>query len=182
MFGFKLIHVGERGPRGCGYLVSIPPSHIFPVFQNYENMGYLMKIIFDRCCCSTDVISPVKYGCDLKNWTSTLTKIENFLNRRIDEWSIIVSENGLQPSSAKPFLEPVLTCCWLDLEEQTSGEKMTLHWRHNERDCVSNHQPRDCLLNRLFRRKTKKISKLRVTGLCEGNSPLTGEFPRTKGQ
>ena len=27
------------------------------------------------------------------------------------------------------------------------------------------------------RRKSKKISKLRVTGLCEGNSPVTGEFP-----
>ena len=42
---------------------------------------------------------------------------------------------------------------------------------------VSYHQPHDCLLNCLFRRKSKKTSKLRVTGLCEGNSPLTGEFP-----
>ena len=32
-------------------------------------------------------------------------------------------------------------------------------------------------LNCLFRHKSKKISKLRVTGLCEGNSPVTGEFP-----
>ena len=46
-----------------------------------------------------------------------------------------------------------------------------------ERDGVSNHQPHDCLLNGLFRRRSKKISKLRVTGLCEGNSPGTGEFP-----
>ena len=28
-----------------------------------------------------------------------------------------------------------------------------------------------CLLNRLFRRRSKKTSKLRVTGLCAGNSP-----------
>ena len=53
----------------------------------------------------------------------------------------------------------------------------TLRWRHNGRDSVSNHQPHDCLLNRLFRRRSKKISKLRVTGLCAGNSPCTGEFP-----
>ena len=52
-----------------------------------------------------------------------------------------------------------------------------LRWRHNEHDSVSNHQPRDCLLNRLFRRRSKKTSKLRVTGLCVGNSPGTGEFP-----
>ena len=52
-----------------------------------------------------------------------------------------------------------------------------LHWRHNRHDSVSNHQPYDYLLNRLFRRRSKKISKLRVTGLCAGNSPETGEFP-----
>ena len=54
---------------------------------------------------------------------------------------------------------------------------MALHWRHNERDGASNHQPHDCLLNRLFRCRSKKTSKLRVTGLCAGNSPVTGEFP-----
>ena len=55
--------------------------------------------------------------------------------------------------------------------------EISLHWRHNEGDGVSNHQPNDCLLNHLFRRRSKKTSKLRVTGLCEGNSPVTGEFP-----
>ena len=52
----------------------------------------------------------------------------------------------------------------------------TLQWRHNGRDNVSNYQPCDCLLNRLFRCRSKETSKLRVTGLCEGNSPRTGEF------
>ena len=52
--------------------------------------------------------------------------------------------------------------------------------RHNERDGVSNHQHQDCLLNRLFRRRSKKTSKLCVTGLCAGNSPVTGEFPAQK--
>ena len=43
-----------------------------------------------------------------------------------------------------------------------------LQWRHNGRHSVSNHQPHDSLLNRLFKRRLKKISKLRVTGLCGG--------------
>ena len=51
-----------------------------------------------------------------------------------------------------------------------------LQWRHNAHDDVSNHQTHHCLLNRLFRRKSKKTSKLRVTGLCAENSPVTGEF------
>ena len=54
---------------------------------------------------------------------------------------------------------------------------LTLQWRHNGSDGVSNHQPHDCFLMRLFRRSWKKTSKLHVTGLCEGNSLVTGEFP-----
>ena len=54
---------------------------------------------------------------------------------------------------------------------------VSLQWRHNGHDSVSNHQPHDCLLNHLFRRRSKKTSKLRVTGLCVGNSPGTSEFP-----
>ena len=56
----------------------------------------------------------------------------------------------------------------------------TLHWRHNERDGISNRQPHDCLLNCLFRRWSNKTSKLHVTDLCVGNSPVTGEFPTQK--
>ena len=48
---------------------------------------------------------------------------------------------------------------------------ISLNWRHNVHDGVSNHQPHGCLFNRLFRRRSKKISKLRVNGLCAGNSP-----------
>ena len=47
----------------------------------------------------------------------------------------------------------------------------SLRWRHNDQAGVSNHQPHGCLLNRLFRHRSKKTSKLRVTGLCAGNSP-----------
>ena len=48
---------------------------------------------------------------------------------------------------------------------------------HNERDGLSDHRYLGCLINRLFRRRSKKTSKLRVIGLCEGNSPVIGEFP-----
>ena len=54
---------------------------------------------------------------------------------------------------------------------------MALQWCHNGCDGISNHQPHDCLLNHLFRRRSKRTSKTRVTGLCVGNSPVTGEFP-----
>ena len=60
----------------------------------------------------------------------------------------------------------------------------SLRWRHNEHHCVSNHHHYHCLLNRLFGCRSKKISKLRVTGLCGGihrgpvNSPHKGPMTR----
>ena len=48
----------------------------------------------------------------------------------------------------------------------------TLLWRHNGHEGISNHQPHDCLLNRLFGRRSKNTSKLRVTDLCAGNRGL----------
>ena len=54
---------------------------------------------------------------------------------------------------------------------------MALRWRQNDHPGVSKYQPHDCLLNCWFGRTSEKTSKLRVTGLCAGNSPVTGEFP-----
>ena len=42
---------------------------------------------------------------------------------------------------------------------------------------VSNHRRVSCLRNRFSSADQKKISKLRVNGLYEGNSSVTGEFP-----
>ena len=53
----------------------------------------------------------------------------------------------------------------------------SLQWRRNGRDGVSNHKPHDCLRNRLFRCKSKKTSKLRITGIYAGNPTGTSEFP-----
>ena len=70
---------------------------------------------------------------------------------------------------------PVVWSWW---EEHFGEWQMTLQWCHDERDGVSNHRRLDCLLNRFFfRRKSMKISEFCVTSLCEGNSPVTGEFP-----
>ena len=67
----------------------------------------------------------------------------------------------------------------LDIKTRYNYEyatKYALQRRHNERDVVSNHQLLECLLDRLFRRRSKKTSKLRATWLCEGNTPVTDDI------
>ena len=74
-------------------------------------------------------------------------------------------------------MSQIFSPLWWLLYWSLNKQGYSLKWRHNEHDGVSNHQPHDCLLNRLFRCRSKKASKLHITGLCEGNSPVTGEFP-----
>ena len=86
----------------------------------------------------------------------------------------------ISPWSQKHLIFSSVALFWMIsvcFTNMLSGKTQTLRWRKNERDSVSNHQPHDCLLNRLLRRRSKKTSKLRVTGLCVGNSQGTGEFP-----
>ena len=58
-----------------------------------------------------------------------------------------------------------------------TNRAITLQWHHNGHGGISNHCRLDGLLKSLFRHRSKKTSKLRVTGLCEGNSPVSSEFP-----
>ena len=95
---------------------------------------------------------------------------------------------SLRPDQSGPrFEDNIFKCIWLNgnicirFHEDFSQECnwqwwSTLHGRHDGRDSVSNHQPHDCLHNRLFRRRSNNTSKLRVTGLGE----LTGDQLRGK--
>ena len=77
--------------------------------------------------------------------------------------------HGLSTGLA-PNLVPT-TIAWINVNT------FSLQWHHNERDGVSDHRCLDCLLGRLFRRRSKKTAKVRITGLCKGNPPVTGGFP-----
>ena len=102
-------------------------------------------------------------------------------NVHIDGWvqdccNSIANALKLQQSCTKPsIIYPIKYAHCLEVNYFLLI--MTLQWRHHGHDSISNHQPHDCFLNRLFRRRSKKTSKLRVTGLCAGNSAGTGEFP-----
>ena len=104
-------------------------------------------------------------------------------------WLTIVSDSGLSPvrlnhnTNAESLSTGPLGTNYSDNRNKHGYRYslhkncMSLHWRHNDQGGVSNHQPHGCLLNRLFRRRSKKTSKLRVTGHCAGNSPGPANSP-----
>ena len=105
----------------------------------------------------------------LRRWMRFL--IRSWVNNYIDvkEWDVITHP---YPNFNGCLVKPPLKSGheWLVISN-------ALQWRHTELDGVANHQPHDRLFNRLFGHRLKKTSKLCVTGLCVGNSPVTGEFP-----
>ena len=107
-----------------------------------------------------------------------LTDIPLLVNWRTRPPPLILGNHRILPVKSKG------QCMFFCISDRHKPENanviVTFLVRHFGRDWVSNHQPHDCLLNRSFRRRSKKTSKLRVTGLCAGNSSVTGEFPAPK--
>ena len=123
--------------------------------------GYMNPVVgqqsFPRCC----------WG------LSQTTERKIFMRFRGPFWNVIWSQTWFRIADSRR--NSIANRC--DFVAVTVPGFMHSKWCHDERDGVSNHWGLDCLLNRLFRRRSKKTSKLHVTGLCEGNSPVTGEFP-----
>ena len=74
-----------------------------------------------------------------RNWPSYVFEFEKSIELTSTHWAF-----PLQLRAQYPELQ-------LSLCDNTTS----LRWRHNGRDCVSNHQPYNCLLNRLFGCRSK---------------------------
>ena len=82
------------------------------------------------------------------------------------QWGCLYIEIEIMPSICLVVRSLHDNRIWYDLLPM-------LQWHHNEHYGISNHQPHNCLL----KCRSQKPSKLHVIGLCEGNSPVTSEFP-----
>ena len=91
-------------------------------------------------------------------WCGHYQKVYTFINMSqstytVNTWEILIEFSSIFVG----IIFPEISC--------------SLEWRHNPNG-VSNHRRLDCLLNRLFGRRSKKTSKLRVIGFYDGNSPV----------
>ena len=87
-------------------------------------------------------------------------------NHKVDTKQI----NSANPATPTPTPPP-----WLG-----SQTHYALHWLHNERDGVSNHWPHDCLLNSLFRRRSRKYQSSASLAFVRGihRSPVNSPHKR----
>ena len=145
------------------------------VFLKHQNPGLATKIIFLSCLvsklrqfniCSSIMLIHANYDnknaqqIELGSFLHLGTHITNFCHKTLEYSPLLGSLWGCTGWQAD-YIHVM----------RLQHFARPLQWRHNDHGGVSNHQPHDCLLNRVFRRRSKKTSKLRVTGLCAGNSP-----------
>ena len=183
-------------PQGRGYCYG-PGWLKMSAFQStrlvyYESDNLLWKIYIQSACyidfallknyTKVDTRVSMVVHCGLVMWYGNIDLFQHWIRKSLVAWwhQAINCTNVDLPSKVFCGIHPRVISrdmlmnlvCDMCLEIVL----LTLQWRHNGRDSVSNHQVHDCLLNRLFRRRSEKTSKLCVTGLCAGNSSVTGEF------
>ena len=153
------------------------PNPLKPAVKS-SNSNYLIRVL-PLCFSDIPYFFPVVF-ISVWNWSNTM-------NTWPALWLPMSWCFSARTSVAKVFMlwdcmvRKTWFVCWY-LRKVVCSRYSTdkpLQWRHNERDGVSNHRCLGYFLNRLFRRRSKKTSKFRVTGLCEGNSPVTSEFPES---
>ena len=131
---------------------------------------------FIYCVNGVDPLRPGKDNCNVEN--IILNCILLLISLHIHDYAFLRVSFTIKHHWVSLGLGTiVLTWTNEGLKYITSGGAEPLRWRHNGSESISNHQPHDCLLNCLFKRKSKKTSKLRATGLYAGKSLGTGEFP-----
>ena len=187
MLGLKLIHVSKRGHSTPAWSPAEWNSHRKPTMlppvrdDMGEGLVHIYKVLrFQAGVPRATVFSFIPRSGDgtyllgLIDRTSKL--LGNFMgNKGYDQWNLLCEEP--EERALRRWNSSELSWLWGTDASACCLLHIALQGRHNERDGVSNHQPHDCLLKRLFRRRSKKTSKLRVTGLCEGNSSVADEFP-----
>ena len=78
---------------------------------------------------------------------SSIAPFGTYISEMLNEIEVFIPENALENVVYK--MTVFFRCV------KNSVAIVALRWRHNERESVSNHQPHDCLLNRLSERRSK---------------------------
>ena len=139
-------------------------KYIVAWYQSENQFNKLFRaypIITWGVWCMVNILFLRANDCLLKTFTVKLTDAWGIKIYCLLNWCLRLREKNLLLAQTR--IRSILFCQLMDRAYNS------LQLRHNERDDVSNHQPPIVY--------SKKTSKLRVTCLCEGNSPVTGEFP-----
>ena len=130
---------------------------------------------------STFIVTKTEYSC--KNWS--ISRLSSFLfvlspgYQHQCHW--LCRANRFFSFTNKDFSHLCVLGGWFERIHRGSDENSGHVYHYDDVMMGAMASQITCLpislLNRLFRRGSKKTSKFRVTDLCVGNSPGTSDFP-----
>ena len=119
-------------------------------------------------------IYPYDSGCIIHN-ESCLPQSHHIQNNALGNVACKISILFL-PGRCVWYMD--VSCCVTENNTIRGPAPSSLQWRNSERDGITNHRRLDFSLNRLFKHRSKKSPKIRVTCFVRGihrwpvNSPL----------
>ena len=167
LYSLWLLHLGSELYNGANKNGAIL-KNIGNIERNLTHSGRVMHICVSKLTiiASENGVSPGRHQAII--WTNAEILLIGHLVKTI-KWNlkhnlyIFMQEMHFKMSSGKwrpqcVNLKPHQRkyCMLIHGMYFIENNYIPLRWRHNGRDIVSNHQPHDCLLNRLFRRRSKK--------------------------
>ena len=171
------------------YLAGNFRSCIVGSAQTYLKLSSLKKGMFNFVI-SIVVVDGVVPLSAQAFWIKIITSGSDMLYVRVNKH--LKCQIKLLPNLPNPCMEiksslwvsaPTLRPCVIDRCQQVTNPFVlsSLQWRHNDHDGVSNRQPHGCLLNRLFRRRSKKHQSSASLAFVRGIHRYRWS-PRTNGQ
>ena len=133
---YKWITIALHDVSSIGYLAVLQSLK----YRNWETIKRL-AIIHDDCANST--------WCCIKYKVHTLRCFRKCIWLTLTETITVFTVAHKSTLTHPPWCRIYASVNWVIYLNQS------LRWRHNGCDCVSNHQPYDCLLKRLFGRRSK---------------------------
>ena len=148
-----------RGQSGIPTIASVPlnqPRGIWLKTPHESTLVIFCWIRHSLCFITTDMIDSYNFAI---SWLS-LTVLTQMRVLNLFHWMAGAIQNKLERQQrARCYLLHINHDPGYDIRQRSWAVSwfliQTLQWRHNGRDGVSNHQPHECLLNRLFRRRSK---------------------------
>ena len=167
---WKILKIPVRGPHDARTGHTRGPCGVLWIIQSNHKCTVVSSRTGPLAWCDHENSTSVKFLRALHSalWARNRTGAKNRTGPVVGcDWGIRLN---LKQSYTDRSLDSNLFMYWFP-------QQKTLQWHHNGHDGIWNHQPHHYFLDLLFRRRSKKSSKLRVTGLWVGNSLGTGKFP-----
>ena len=177
LYEYRFAHVMGRLSVNCMLKLYVEPQAHMYILISCKDM--IIKMFINGCVLCLCITTSLWWRHQMETFSVSLAFV-----RGIHRSPVNSPHKGQWRGALMFSLICAWINCWVNNREAVDLRRHRAHYDVIVMKYTSNHvhtKPHSSTLyskmTSLFRRRSKKTPKLRVTGLCAGNSPVTSEFP-----